>query len=117
LFLAFFAAGWTATRRAKSVGISSEVVWDVALWSFFAGVAGARLFYIVQYPDRVFGNRVGFEKLVAIFNLPDGGLVLYGGVLLGIVVYLLYCRRHGLKAERLADALVPSVFLGVAFGR
>jgi phosphatidylglycerol:prolipoprotein diacylglycerol transferase len=117
LFLGFFAAGWTGTRRAASAGIPADLVWDIALWLFFAGIAGCRLFYILEYPDRVFGGKQGMEKLIAIVNLPDGGLVLYGGVISGIIVYILYCRKKGLNAQKIADALVPSLFLGVAFGR
>lgn len=117
LFLGFFAAGWTATRRAAVAGIPSDLVWDTALWLFFAGVIGCRIFYLIEYSDRVFAGKQGFGLVVAALNLPDGGLVLYGGVLLGIIVFVLYCRRKGIDAQRLADALVPSLFLGVAFGR
>ncbi len=117
LFVGFLVAGITATRRAKSVGIPAETVWDVGLWGFFSGIAGARLFYVIQYPDRVFAGREGIGKVVAVFNLPDGGLVLYGGVILGVLAVILYCRRRGLNVLLLGDILVPALFVGVAFGR
>lgn len=125
LFLAFVAAGWTAGRRAESVGISREFVWDAGVWMFVAGIVGARLFYVTQFADRVFvrmvdGRRVpleGFDKLLAIINLPDGGLVFYGGVLGGIAAFILYCRVKKLPTLRMADVFVPSVFVGLAFGR
>ena len=117
LFLGFFAAGWTATSRAGSVGLSSDVIWDIGMWMFFAGIAGGRIFYLLQYPQRVFGGKQGFDLVVAAFNLPDGGLVFYGSVVGGAAAYVAFCWRRKLSALQLGDVLIPSVFVGLAFGR
>ncbi|MEX0702405.1 MAG: prolipoprotein diacylglyceryl transferase [Planctomycetales bacterium] len=125
LFLGFLAAGWTAGRRAESVRISREVVWDVGMWLFVAGIIGARLFYVIQYRDRVFLKQVdgelvprqGLELVRAIVNLPDGGLVFYGSVITGILAFALFCRVKQVNPLRLADVIIPSAFIGLAFGR
>ena len=117
MFLGFVCGGWWATVRARSVGIKPEAIWDAGLWIFFGGVAGARLFYLVQYHDRVFANKQGADLLKAAVNLSDGGLVFYGGMVLGAVAYWMYCRRSGMNPLLLGDVAMPSVFLGMAFGR
>ena len=117
MFLGFVCGGWWATVRARSVGIPTEAIWDAGLWIFFGGVAGARLFYLVQYRDRVFANKHGSDLIKAAVNLSDGGLVFYGGMVLGAVAYWIYCRRSGMNPLLLGDVAMPSVFLGMACGR
>jgi hypothetical protein len=125
LFLGFTTAGWAATRRAAIVNIHADVIWDLALWLFIGGLFGARAYYCVQYSDRVFFNKVGDahvlkslpQLITSAVNLPDGGLVLYGGLLMGAVAYFIFCRRRKQNPLLLADVVIPSVFIGVAFGR
>jgi len=118
LFLGFLVAGWNASRRARRVGIAAELIWDLGMWVFFTGIAGARLFYIVQYSDRVFGGKTGLSELLfAAVNLPDGGLVFYGGAILSTAAYLVFCRRRRLDPLLMADVLAPSILIGLAFGR
>lgn len=125
LFLGFLVAGWTAVRRAAQVGIPADTVWDASMWMFFSGIAGSRIFYCIQYADQVFfdivnGQRVpkqGLDLLLAAVNLPDGGLVLYGGVIAGIIAYIVFCRIRKISAAHLGDVMIPSLFIGLAFGR
>ncbi|RMG41698.1 MAG: prolipoprotein diacylglyceryl transferase [Planctomycetota bacterium] len=118
LFVGFVVATWTAQRRARWAGWRDDFIWDLAVAGLLAGIAGARLFYVIQYHDRVFRPGMGVAQyLIAVVNLPDGGLVLYGGLISGIAFYLWFCRRRGLDPLATADLLIPSVFLGVAFGR
>jgi phosphatidylglycerol:prolipoprotein diacylglycerol transferase len=76
------------------------------------------LFYILQYPHRVFAGRQGLgDHVLAIFNLPDGGLVFYGGVIVAAVAYVTFCLKNKIHPLELGDAIVPSLFIGLAFGR
>ena len=79
---------------------------------------GARLFFLIQYRNQVFRDANGLGGfLKAALNFADGGMVLYGGVLLGIVVYLWFCRKWKIPSLLLADLVIPAIFLGLAFGR
>jgi len=124
LFLGLLMAGWSAARRACRVGLSGkgatkdvEIIWDLAVWIFFAGIVGARLFYVVQYHERVFGGNAGGEQVQAAVNLPDGGLVFYGGMIMATLAYAVFCYVKQIKALLLADVIVPAAFIGLAFGR
>ncbi len=116
--LGFVSATLLAARRATKVGFPPETIWDLTFPFLISGVGGARLFYLIQHGDRVFANcQSASDYLIAAIALWDGGLVLYGGLIAGAVVYWRFCRSRNLEAWKLGDLIVPSVFLGIAFGR
>ena len=93
LFLGFVSGAWTAGRRGARVGYPPELIWDVGIWLFIAGVIGCRIFYCIQYGSKLFYNDIGGhhvlksfpELLLAAVNLPDGGLVYYGAIPAGLL--------------------------------
>jgi phosphatidylglycerol---prolipoprotein diacylglyceryl transferase len=125
LFLGFVAGAWTAGRRAALIGYQPEMIWDVGIWLFIAGVIGCRMFYCIQYGSRMFYNDVGGhavlkslpDLIIAAVNLPDGGLVYYGGIPAGLLAAIWICRRRNINLLALGDVIIPSLFLGMAFGR
>lgn len=54
---------------------------------------------------------------LAALKFWQGGLTLYGGLLLALPGALLYCRRKRLDFLRVADLLAPWVLVGQAIGR
>jgi phosphatidylglycerol:prolipoprotein diacylglycerol transferase len=118
LFLGFLSATWLASRRLEKQGADPNIAWDVAMWIFVGGIAGARLFFIAQYHNQFFAaGRSVSETLFRMINLQDGGLVFYGGAILGAVGFAIFCRVRHLSALALGDLLITSVFIGMAFGR
>jgi phosphatidylglycerol:prolipoprotein diacylglycerol transferase len=118
LFLGFVAAGWSAIRRGRMVGIDDTVIWDLSMWILFASIFGARMFYLIQYREKVFEqSKTLGDYLQAAVRLPDGGMVLYGGVLMVLVAYFLFCRSRKLSPLLVGDVIMPSFFIGLAFGR
>ena len=117
LFIGFSAAVSLATIRAEREGLPNDVIWDLAVWLFLPGIVGARLYYLVQYYDRVFSGVPSSEWLMAAVNLSQGGIVLYGGLIGGALGYFAFCFARHLRPLALADIIVPSVFVGIGFGR
>lgn len=117
LFIGFSFAVVRATLRAEREGLPSDVIWDLAVWLFIPGIIGARLYYLIQYGDRVFTGPPSLEWLVAAVSLSQGGIVLYGGLLGGALGYFSFCYFRRLRPLALADIIVPSVFIGIGFGR
>lgn len=117
LLIGFLVALRFGEKRARRAGLDPNLAYDLGFWLLIAGVGGARLFYLVQYADEVFKGKQGMEVVKAIFNLSEGGLVLFGGLLGGAAAYFLFCYRHRLNPLWLADIATPSVFIGIGFGR
>lgn len=124
LFLGFLASASFASYRIRRAGADGEIAWDVAMWLFVSGILGGRTYYVATHSDRFFGvdlmtgkERTTTEVLKALVNLPDGGLVLYGALMLAPIAYFLYCRRRRVSPLALADLAITSVFIGLTFGR
>ncbi len=120
--IGFVVGGYTATHRAERAGLNGEMLWDLGLWVFFSGVLGARTFYCIQYPERVFKDAQGqwlggLDLITSFVNLKQGGLVFYGGMMLGIAGFIMFCRRRKVSPHFIADIAMPSVFVGLGFGR
>ena len=118
LFLGMASAIWLATWRAEREGVPTDLIWDMAFCLFLVGIAGGRLFYLVQKRDEVFANVHdvgGFMN--AVFNLSQGGLVLYGALLAGAAAFFTFCHYRRVSPLGLLDIITPSIFIGIGFGR
>lgn len=111
--LGFVAGMWTAARRAQRVGISGEAVFDLGTWILLGTIVGARSLYVVSYWQQDFAG----QPWTHIFNLREGGLVFYGGLIGAAVAVIFHTMRKRLPLWKLADCLAPSVALGHAIGR
>ncbi len=119
LFVGITTATWFAVRNGRRLGLSQDTILDMLIWLVVPGIAGGRLFYVVQKHYEfgfLRGKSVG-EALFAIVNLPDGGLVFYGAVLGGLGGFLTYCYRRRLNILQMGDVILPSLFVGLGFGR
>lgn len=118
LFVAISTGGWLAARRATREHLPGEKIWDLAFCLFVAGIAGARLFYLLEYRDRVFKDVHSIpEFLMTVVNLSGGGIVLYGGLIAAAVAFFVFCAVNQIRPLALLDIITPSIFLGIGFGR
>jgi phosphatidylglycerol---prolipoprotein diacylglyceryl transferase len=118
LVIGVVASGKVATTMAKKLGVDPQFTWDLVVKLVLSGVVGARLFYLIQYSEKVFeGCNSAMDYFMAAIRLPDGGLVLYGGILLAVLTGIWMSYRQNIPRIKFADALVPAVFVGIACGR
>lgn len=111
--LGFLAGLWTASRRAKRVGISPETIYDFGPWLIVGGIIGGRILYIISYWNEDFAA----NPFPEIFMIQHGGLVFYGGLIGAILTGIFYLRWKKLPVWKVADIMAPSIALGAAFGR
>ncbi len=111
LMVAFLVAISTARWRARKEGLDPNKITDMGIYLVCAGILGARLFFVIQYFDDYKNNLLG------IFKIYEGGLVYYGGLFAGIITLFAYVRKHHMPFLKLTDTLIPSVALGLGFGR
>ncbi len=98
-------------RRWERQGGSRELVQEVALWGFPAGLIGGRLYYLATSWDQVPGNWWG---PLAIWK---GGLGIWGGIALGTLGGLAVLRRRRADIPRFMDAAAPGLLVAQAIGR
>jgi prolipoprotein diacylglyceryltransferase len=117
LFLAFLLCTWLGGRRAQREGIAKEHMQDLAIWLFVGGLLGARITFLLAETPWT-GVRDFLWQLPRIW---DGGIVLYGSVVGGLVGYLGFYsfvfRKYNLPTLKLADIVAPSVAVGLCLGR
>lgn len=111
--MGFFAGLWTASRRARLVGITAEQVFDIGPWLIVGGIAGGRILYVISYWREQFAAKPFPE----IFMIQHGGLVFYGGLIGAVTAAIIYLLLKKLPMWKMADILAPSIALGYAFGR
>src|SRR5579872_1294630 len=109
----FLAGLWTASRRARLVGISPEQIYDLGPWLIIGGILGGRVLYVISYWHEQFAE----NPFPEIFMVQHGGLVFYGGLIGAILASMIYLRWKKLPLWKMADILAPSVALGYVFGR
>jgi phosphatidylglycerol---prolipoprotein diacylglyceryl transferase len=101
---------------ARHVGLDTDTVYSLAFWMFVAGIVGARAFYVIQYWPS-FHHDTFRQTLLEIVKFTEGGLVVYGALLGGLLAFLVFTRRRRLPSLLVADVIVPGMALGLAFGR
>ena len=106
---------WFAEREISRRGEQGQVLWDAMIWLLPAGIIGARLWYVVN--ATLGGNSYYLDNPIQIINIPQGGLHIYGGLLIGGIAMLLFLRRRHLDVWLFLDAIAPTVLLGQAIAR
>ncbi|MGE3163664.1 MAG: prolipoprotein diacylglyceryl transferase [Planctomycetota bacterium] len=106
---------WLLRKGCRARGFDPDIATDLTIWSVLAGVVGARVFYVVQYwgSDEV----LAASPLLGPFMIWKGGLVLFGGILGGLLCMLTLLHRHRLPTLTFLDLVAPGLAVGIAFGR
>ena len=107
-------AVWMGERRWVARGGAPGVVEAVSLWVVPFGIVGGRLYHVITDPELYF--TAGRDPWNA-FKIWDGGLGIWGAVLLGGVGALIGARRAGVPLPPLADAIAPGIAVAQAIGR
>ncbi|MDQ4489626.1 prolipoprotein diacylglyceryl transferase [Sinomonas sp. ASV486] len=109
---------WLTARRWKARGGNTDAIWDIAIWAIPAGIIGGRLYHVFTSPDRYFGPGYnGTGDLSAIPRIWEGGLGIWGAVVLGAAGAWIGCRRAGVRLTAFMDAAAPGLLLAQAIGR
>ena len=100
-----------ALKRSKSFGIDGDRLVDCVIGGIIGGIIGARLYYVAFNFD-VFKN-----NLLSVFDIRQGGLAIYGGLIGALAVGLLVAKWRKVKYLPLLDIAGIGFLLGQAIGR
>lgn len=102
---------WIAAREAKRPGQNPENYLDMGIIGVIAGIVGARLYYVIFSWDMYKDN------LLDIFNLREGGLAIYGGVIAAVISVLVLAKVKHLSAPQIFDTIAMALLNGQMLGR
>lgn len=106
---------YIADREIKRRGGDPDKFWDALVWLAVAGVAGARLWYVLN--DIAGGGRFYVENPIHIFYISEGGLHIFGAVVAGFITAYYLFRRSGFDFLLFLDSVAPAMLVGQAIGR
>ncbi len=116
--LGFFVAYILVAKEAKRTGQNDELYLDYALWLIIPSIIGARIYYIIFSWKDYFRAGKGFkETLIDVINIRGGGLAIYGGVIAGIIVTVIFAKKKNVKFALMADTICMGLLIGQIMGR
>ena len=98
-------------KQAKKQGIDPDMIYELALWLLVFGIIGARLYYVIfRWQDYKY-------DIFSVFNIRNGGLAIYGGVIAGTITLCIYCKLKKLDLKKVGDIAFQGVLVGQIIGR
>lgn len=101
-----------ASFSCKKMNIDINRLFDVVIVGLITGVIFARLFYVVFYP----GDKY-WKNPLEIFQIHDGGLAIYGGIIGAVVFGSLMAKLRKLKVTAVLDIAALGFLIGQCVGR
>ena len=109
--IAFLIGIFFCTKNCGKFGLKEDDVYDVLIWMIPLSIVGARLYFVLFNLDYYLANP---SEIIAVW---EGGLAIYGGIIAGILVIFLVCRRKRISVAAMLDLLIIACILGQAIGR
>ncbi len=97
--------------EARRTGQDEDFYLDMLILSIVIGIVGARAYYVVFSWDSY------KDDLLEIFNIRNGGLAIYGGILSGVATACIYTRRKKIPLGQMVDTACLGLVLGQILGR
>ena len=97
--------------RAKHSGQDVNDYENLAILGIIFGIIGARIYYVV------FSWSDYREDIKSVFNIRQGGLAIYGGIIAGFLTAYLYAKVKKLSFWQVADTVCIGFPAGQMIGR
>jgi len=98
-------------RRAKDFGLTQDHIYDIILIGVPAAIVGCRLYYVAFRWELYRGD------LLSIFNIRDGGMGMYGGIILAVLCVWIYARKKKIPLGAILDMGAFGFIIGQIVGR
>jgi phosphatidylglycerol:prolipoprotein diacylglycerol transferase len=99
---------WVAVKMADRVGFIEDDSYTIALVAVVAGIIGARVLFVAE------NWNLFSDKPLDVFRINEGGISIYGALIGGVVVAMLY-NQWGLMV--FAPVISPVMFMWVVLRR
>lgn len=98
-------------KEAKRQNIDKGLISDLCFYVIPVSIIGARLYYVI------FNFSLFKDDLLSIFRIWEGGIAIYGGVLVGILFIYFYTKKKKQDTMKILDIFAPSLVLAQGIGR
>ena len=95
----------------EKFGIEHDVIIENLVGAIICGYIGARLYYVIFNLDKY------MHEQLRIFNIRDGGLAIYGGIIFGILFIFIKCQKKKIDFLNLCDYIAPFFAIAQSIGR
>ena len=111
-FVAVAVAVWFVSRAArKESTVTSDMVYNVAIWGIIGGIIGARVVHVADFWDQYSND------LTQVFAVWEGGIGLWGGILGGWIAGAGYAYIVKYPVGKLMDMTAAAMLLAQTVGR
>lgn len=100
-----------AALEARRTKQNPEDYYDLAIYAVIFAIIGARIYYVIFSWDMYKDN------LLSIFNIRQGGLAIYGGVIAAVITVFVFAHMKHLSAPLLLDTAGLGLVAGQMIGR
>lgn len=107
----FILAALYCAKRAPEFGFTADDLYELLIWLIPICILGARAYYVLFRLDYYIENP---DKILAI---RDGGLAIYGGIIVGIITAIIWCRAKKKRVLAVTDLTSFGLLIGQAIGR
>ena len=108
----FMLAFLYAMFSCKKMNINSDKLVNCVLVGMVTGIIGARLYYVLFYPGDLY-----IRDPMQIFNIREGGLAIYGGIIGGLLGGVITAKICKLRVPVVLDVAVLGFLIGQGIGR
>lgn len=91
--------------------INPEIVFEIYPSIIIGAILGARIYYCLL------SHAYYSQHLIEIFAIRHGGMSIHGGILGGLILGIIYAKRHKLNILKLCDIISYGLIIGQAIGR
>lgn len=107
----FILAVLYAWRSVRTFDVKMDPLIDVVLVGLFCGIVGARIYYVIFRIN-------SYNSLWDMINIRDGGLAIYGGVILAFISGLIMCKYvEKIEILPVFDIAAVGFLIGQGIGR
>ena len=104
---------YITNRRLVARGVESWLILDISLFAIPLGIIGGRAYHVITHPADYFAG----QDIMRVFYVWEGGLAIFGALILGAVGGWIGCRMSGLRFTALLDAIAPGLIAAQGIGR
>lgn len=104
---------YITNSRLVARGVESWLILDISLFAIPLGIIGGRAYHVITHPSDYFAG----QDIMRVFYVWEGGLAIFGALILGAVGGWIGCRMSGLRFTALLDAIAPGLIVAQGIGR